>query len=225
MPSRISISTPVRATVTHKAVLQKRPILSSTATYNFTFAEWLNEKLKPLFINDYTIQDIFEFADTVRNVNIQEGDIFVSYDVSSLFTNVPVDETIDILVERAFNNDWFNKTHGTNLQPAQLRELLQVAIKNQLFQFDGSLYEQVDGVAMGSPLCPLMANAFMSSIEAKLRADANIPDFYKRFVDDTFTIVPGIGAAETLHQALNNAHPSLSFTMEIEVEGKLHFWG
>ena len=72
----------------------------------------------------------------------------MSYDVSSLFTNVPVDKTMDILVERAFNEDWFNKNYGTNLQPMQLRELLQIAVKNQLFQFDGNLYEQVDGVTM-----------------------------------------------------------------------------
>ena len=123
----------------------------------------------------------------------------------------------------ALNEDWFNKTHGTNLQPAQLRELLQIAIKDQLFQFDGNLYEQVDGVALDSPLVPLMANTFMSSIKAKLKANGTIPDFYKRYADDTFTIVSDIAAAETLHQALNNAHPSLSFTMEIEVEGKLPF--
>ena len=47
-------------------------------------------------------------------------------------------------------------------------ELLSVATKNQLFQFNGNLYEQVDGVAMASPLDPLMANAFMCSVEEKL---------------------------------------------------------
>ena len=210
---------------THKAVLRMHPILSSTATYNFTLAEWLNEKLGPLSINDYMIQDIFEFADNVRNLDIQEGDIFVSYDVSSLFTNVPVDETIDILVERAFHENWFNKNHGTNLQPTQLRELLQIAVKNQLFQFDGNLYEQVDGVAMGSPLGPLMANTFMTSTEAKLKENGKIPEFYKRYVDDTFAVVSGIAAAETLFEALNNAHPLMSFTMEIEMGGKLPFLG
>ena len=71
---------------------------------------------------------------------------------------------------------------------------------------------------MGSSLGPLMANTVMSSIEAQLKADGNIPDFYKRFVNDTFTIVPGTAAAETLHQALN-AHLSVPFSMEIEVEG------
>ena len=51
---------------THKAVLQMRSILSSTATYNFTLVEWINEKLRPLFFNDYIIQDIFDFEDNVR---------------------------------------------------------------------------------------------------------------------------------------------------------------
>ena len=63
-----------------------------------------------------------------------------------------------------------------------------MTLKDNIFQ---------DFKSMGSLLGPLIANAFMSSIEAKLRADGNIPDFYKRFVDDTFTIVPGIAAAET----------------------------
>ena len=147
------------------------------------------------------IIDIFEFADTVRKVSIHEGDVFVSYDVSSLFTvrSWPVKLLIS-LVERAFNEDWFKKTHGTNLQPVQLRKLLQIAVKNQHFQFDGNLYEQVDGVAMGSPLGPLMANTFMSSIEAKLKAVGTIPDFYKIlkfYADDTFTIVRDIATAET----------------------------
>ena len=130
---------------------------------------------------------------------------------------------LTVLADRGSLNDRFNKTHGTKLQPAQLRELLQIAVKDQLFKFDGNLYEQVDSVAMGSPLGPLMANTFISSNEAKLKADDTIPDLYKRYADDTFTIVSDIAAAETLHQALNNAHPSLSFTMEIEVENKLPF--
>ena len=60
--------------------------------------------------------------------------------------------------------------HGDliNLTKDQLIELLQAATANQLFQFDGALYEQVNGVAMGSPLGPLLADVFMSSLEEKL---------------------------------------------------------
>ena len=60
---------------------------------------------------------------------------------------------------------------------SDLTELLRLATKDQLFQFEGRLYEQVDGVAMGSPLGPLMANAFLCSIEDKLERENKLPDF------------------------------------------------
>ena len=68
---------------------------------------------------------------------------------------------------------------------------------NQLFQFDDKLYEQIDGVAMGSPLGPLMANAFLRSIEEKLEQDNKFPEFYRRYVDDTFATMKNITAADT----------------------------
>ena len=66
-------------------------------------------------------------------------DILVSYDVTALFTYVPLDETINIVVNKAFTGDWFNKTNGLNLQKDQLTELLKIATTNQLFQFNGQL--------------------------------------------------------------------------------------
>ena len=119
----------------------------------------------------------------------------MSYDVSSLFTNVPVDETIETIAERAFENDWFNREHDLNITKLDLMELLRIATKNQLFQFEGKLYEQVDGVAMGSPLGPLMANAFMCKIEKQLERENKLPIFYKRFVDDTLSAMPDPEAA------------------------------
>ena len=164
---------------THKKELAMRPILSATGTYNYKIAKWLDEKLKPLSVNEHTISDIFQFADELRETKINDHDILVLYDVSSLFTNVPVDETIDSIAERAFKNDWFNKEHDLNITKSELIELLRIATKNQLFQFEGNLYEQVDGVAMGSPLGPLMANAFMCNIEKKLETENKMPAFYK----------------------------------------------
>ena len=84
--------------------------------------------------------------------------------------------------ERAFENDWFNREHDLNITKLDLMELLRIATKNQLFQFEGKLYEQVDGVAMGSPLGPLMANEFMCKIEKQLERENKLPIFYKRFV-------------------------------------------
>ena len=107
--------------------------------------------------------------------------------VSSSFTNVPVDETIEILAQKAFHEERFNNKYNLALKESDLRALLKIAVKNQLFQLNGKLYEQIDGVAMGSPLGPLMANTFMCSIEEKLVNDMVMPSFYHRFADDTIT--------------------------------------
>ncbi|XP_068738974.1 uncharacterized protein [Montipora capricornis] len=137
-----------------------RPILSATGTYNYALAKWLDEKLKPLSINRFTITDTFAFATEMKETKLNEEDILVSFDVSSLFTNVPLDETITILAKKAFTENWFNETYDLNIKESDLVTLLQLATKDQLFQFEGNLYQQIDGVAMGSPLGPLMANAF-----------------------------------------------------------------
>jgi len=108
----------------------------------------------PLSINEYSITDAFALL--VKSVPFPYT--LVSYDVTSLLTNVPLSETINILVIKAFTDDWFNKTHGLNSQKDQLAKLLEIATTNQLFQFNGQLYEQTDGVGTSSPLRPLMAN-------------------------------------------------------------------
>jgi len=104
-------------------------------------------------------------------------------------------------------------------------ELLGIATKNQLFQFQGNLYEQVDGVAMGSPLGPLMANAFMCGIEEQLEIHYKMPAFYKRCVDDTFSKMPDATTAAEFLSTLNEIHPSVSFTMELEDNNRLPFLG
>ena len=154
--------------MTHKPELSIRPILSATNTYNYAPAKWLEEKLKPLSSNPYMISDIFQFSEDIRNIPVDADHILVSYDVTAQFSNVPAHETIGVLAEKAFAGNWFNNTYNLNLTKDQLMELLKLTTTNQLFQLDGILNEQVEGVAMGSPLGPLLANTFMCSTEQKL---------------------------------------------------------
>ena len=138
---------------------------------------------------------------------------------------MPLEETIQILANKAFNQNWFNETYNLNITQEDLVELLRVATKHQLFQFNGSLYEQIDGVAMGSPLGPLMASTFMCSIEEKLESEDKLPSFYKRYVDDTLAVVKDISTATTFLATLNEAHPAISFTTETANNNKLPFIG
>ena len=87
-----------------------------------------------------------------------------------------------------------------------LVDLLSVVTKGQLFQFNGALYEQTDGVAMGSPLGPLLANVFMSHIEENLEREGKLPSFYRRYVDDTLTIMSNIETASNFLDTHNQAH-------------------
>ena len=74
---------------THKPELSMRPILSAIGTYSYPLAKWLEEKLKPLSTTSYTISDIYQFSQDIRNTSIDVVHIMVSYDVTALFTNVP----------------------------------------------------------------------------------------------------------------------------------------
>ena len=78
---------------------------------------------------------------------------------------------------------------------------------------------------MGSPLGPLMANVFMCSIEETLEREGKMSAYYRRYVDDTLTIVPNIASANKFLETLNHCHPSVKFTMEIENNGMLPFLG
>ena len=123
-----------------------------------------------------------------------------------------MDEAIEILAQKAFKDDWFNKEYDLNIAKTDLIELLEVATKNQLFQFEENLYEEVDGVAMGSPLGPLMANTVMCNIEEQLINQNKMPAFYNRYVDDTLSKIPVVLFASEFLSTLNGIHPSVSFT-------------
>ena len=80
-----------------------------------------------------------------------------SLDVDSLFTNIPLEETIEICTDELFKES----ESVAGLSKIKFKELLSLATEDPHFVFDGTLYKQIDGVAMGSPLGPTLANAFL----------------------------------------------------------------
>ena len=78
---------------------------------------------------------------------------------------------------------------------------------------------------MGSPLGPLLANTFMCSIEEKMEEKDELPAFYKRYVDDTLTIMPDLNEANIFLDKLTSCHRNLKFTMEIAEQNAIPFVG
>ena len=77
----------------------------------------------------------------------------ISFDVTSLFTNVPLDFTFDVILKRTYDENEVN----TNMPKQQMRDLLLLCTKSVHLSFNGDVYTQADSVAMGSPLGPVLA--------------------------------------------------------------------
>ena len=101
--------------------------------------------------------------------------------------------------------------------------LLKFCLTTTAFQYRGTHYEQLDGVAMGSPVSPVIADIFMEDLEdkifeMKISPDFGLPRLWSRFVDDVIAVIRKIDG-QTLLNHLNRQHARIQFTMEAEEGG------
>ena len=199
--------------------LPLRPIVSNIKTSTYHLAKYLAKLIQPLGKSAYTITSTEEFVHKWRNKIVPPGHNLISFDVVSLFTNVPLDKTIDIVLRRIYDENAIQ----TNIKWSDLKHLLLLCTKIVHFTFDNETYIQTDGVAMGSPLGSILSDICMVELENTI-----IPilvDFIKdwsRFVDNTIGIVRDDSIDNIMH-TLNSFHPSIQFTFETEVNNKIPF--
>ena len=146
-----------------------------------------------------------------------------SFDVESLFTNIPLDETIDICVNKLYPRKNM-KIKG--ITKNEFKGLLTLAVKESFFLFDKQYYRQIDGVAMGSPLGPVLANIFLCHHEEKWLSDCPSqfrPTYYKRYVDDTFLLFREQNHIYKFEKYFNSRHRNIKFTYEVETNESLNF--
>ena len=142
-----------------------------------------------------------------------------SYDVVSLFTNVPLDHTIEICRQTLYHH---NDICPPTLHEDEFVELLRKVTSGVEFSFNNTMYRQCDGVAMGSPLGPVLANIFVGHCESLVPAE-EWPCLYNRFVDDCFGYHRDVDESDRFLVTLNSLHPVLKFTREMESDGQLPF--
>ena len=110
-----------------------------------------------------------------------------SLDITSLFTNISLNETINICSNELFDK----KQYISNLDRASFEKLLRLAAKESFSIFDKTFYNQLDGVGMASPLCPTLANAFLCDHESRCLnkcPEEFKPVFYRRYLDSIFVL-------------------------------------
>ena len=172
-----------------------------TGSSHHELGKWLSGLLQPVLerFSSHCISDSFTFAETMQNLDIDPNVVMCSFDVSSLFINVPLDEIIKICSD-ALNDD-------SDIQPFIPKdvfvELMKSASSTVEFSFNNTMYTQTDGVAMGSPLDPALANIFVGYYEEKLFYQTQKPPTYFRYVDDTFAIFDHEAEADEFLTKLN----------------------
>ena len=195
------------------------PILSEIDTRTYKLAKFLVPILKSLTSNAYTVKDLFALAEeTVK----QDSQLFMgNVDVDFLFTNIPLEDTIDICLNTLFEN-----MEKVGLSKIEFKKLLSLATQETYFLFKWKLYKQADGVAMDSTLGLTLANAFL--VHFKKNWLQNCPPdlklyYYRRYVDDIFLLFTTPKHLEAFQNFLNGRQANMSITIESDKQNRPSF--
>ena len=196
----------------HKTVIPLRPVLSMPGSAYHKIADKCTEWLS--VVDECKIQcSSKDICDALKNLSLEENEELVSYDVTSLYTNVPVYEAI----EDCANMLYSGRYQVPPVDKETFVQLLTLCTCNVLMQTHDGFYRQVDGLAMGSPPAPLLANGWMSKYDPLIKGEAKL---YFRYMDDIIREVVNRQKQSKLAE-INQLDPHLQFTCEEEKDCKL----
>jgi len=188
-----------------------RPIISQIPAPSYSIAKEINKIIEPYLPSKFILKSTDEFLDLLSVV--QPKGILTSLDAENLYTNVPLDETINIILDNVYRNEI---KPAPNLPESTLKSLLEICTKEAPFRnIDGKIFQQTNGIAMGSPLGCVFANFYMTTLENQILQNLNwTPNFYGRYIDDIILIVDNEEQLLELKEKFTQ-NSVLNFTHEI----------
>jgi hypothetical protein len=199
----------------HKPSCPLRPIVASRGSITYDTAKHVASILSPLVGNtERHLKNSEDLVNKMSKFTLKPDECLVSYDVTALFTNVPVEESLVIVKDLLTADDTLGDR--TDLNPQQVTDLLSTCLTTTYFVYDSKYYLQREGAAMGSPVSPIIANLFMENFENKAIASFDTPPrYWGRYVDDTMVIIDKL-KVDSFTDHLNSIHESIKFTVEHE---------
>jgi hypothetical protein len=198
-----------------------RPIISQIGTPVYDLAKKINSIIVQFLPKRYIVESSYEFIHMLNHQ--REHGMLASLDVENLFTNVPVLETIEIILKCVYNNA---ELAAPKIPRSTMQELLILCTTGvPFYNTNGDIYRQKEGVSMGSPLGPTFANFYMCNVENNIfeeNPDMK-PKLYARYVDDIFLLIDNYKNLEKLKKTFEE-NSVLKFTFEIEKKNDYHFW-
>ena len=148
----------------HKANIPVRPMVSYRGSPLFNLSKYIANILKPYtLLNKQHCKNSKEFSEFIRAHTIEEDEIMVSFDVEALYTNVPIDDALAIIKELLENDETL--PDRTPLSPKNVLDLLEFSLRTTFFIFNGTYYQQTEGVAMGGLSSSIVAEIYMQETE------------------------------------------------------------
>ncbi|XP_054719035.1 uncharacterized protein LOC129228383, partial [Uloborus diversus] len=201
----------------HKPDIPLRPIVSNIGTASYKLAKYLVSIFSSLLVsNSFTVRNTVHFVQKLRYFK-PHGLTMASFNVKSLFTNVPVVGALDCLKLR------LQEHHFSSFEIEELVSLTRVCLELNTFVFNDTYFRMSEGLAMGNPLSPILSDIYMHYFETKLFETITFP-FYVRYVDDCFVLLDQNHVDnEFLLSTLNSIDPCIQFTIEMETDSSLSF--
>jgi hypothetical protein len=201
----------------HKEGEKMRPIRSSCNSPFSKLEKHIAKELENLNIkSDFELKNSEDFVERIKDLEIEEDEMMVSFDIVALFPNVPIDKAI---------NTMKHHVGRVNIEQSKKQFIIksvEVCTKMNQFQFRGKFYKQTKGLGIGSSISPKMASFFMLHFENKLKNHSLFPRIWLRYVDDVFAIVKKNDLQRVL-DFLNSQFDTINFTYEEEKDSSLPF--
>ena len=132
----------------HKENIPLRLIVSSIGSVSYGVAKELVKIIKPLMgSSKHHVHNSTQFADEIKKIELKEGECITSYDVTALFTSIPVQSALDIIRSKLEQDA--DLSTRTSMTADNILELLGFCLNNTFFVFQEVFYEQTRGAAMG----------------------------------------------------------------------------
>ena len=190
-----------------------RPIISDCSSESYYVAEYIDHFLQSLSaVHASYVKDTPDFLAKLNSIRTKPDSLLITMDVESMYTNIDNEAGLEA-VRKAFASqpDPFRSDKHT-------LELLEIGLKNNDFEFNGEIFLQISGTAMGKKFAPSYANIFMANWETEaLQTCYQKPAIYLRYLDDIFLVWDhGEENFWNFFNILNNHHPSIRLTARVE---------
>ncbi|XP_062540933.1 uncharacterized protein LOC134208976 [Armigeres subalbatus] len=196
----------------HKPNLPLRPVVPNITAPTYQLSKFIANILQTTFTSQHNIKDSFNFVEEITTITIPPEHVLVSFDVVSLFTNIPKELVIRNIIFR-----WTDIKKGTDINLDVFLEMVELCLNNSYFMFRDKYYQQTFGTVMR--IADYVMEDLLDTVITKL--NFTIP-VLKKYVDDLFLVLPKPLVEHTLN-IFNQFNQHLQFTMEIEKSGKLPF--